>query len=391
MRHSHFSGDTFFIEDLAGQFCLAAPSTRDLDPRLIRYHDHQSLYLVVLVQCNRSSSNQLWYHSGHFLVNVDTLLCMGLVFEPGQADPKVVLQTCKEGFFDQTWYCATGNRIMDATNVTCLTARQGDTVKRRKRNEVPAQRSGLSQLSASNMNTKRQMRSASNDVMRSVGLVHCSAASRWRLHDSNADDSHEDICSQDPYTTRRCYPANMHYAARHTGKYVRCNTPGYYVSGFFHTYNFENPSDRYDRNTGLVSAVKCCTSDDASSSSSSSEESQGNREECRTIRWWDDPFATTALISKGWVLCPRGMYLKGMSMTSSSNVENNNMIESIECCKSAGGPKVHRHCYQDGTVEVLDTTIHSCRLEGYFITGVERRNCNSDGVDCEEVLTCCRG
>lgn len=395
LQHSHFSGQTFFIKH--GEKCLAVPSTRDFDPRMIRYHNHKGLYPAIVVDCDSESSSQLWYRSKHFIVNVDTNLCLGLLFEYGVLYEIVALQTCKDGFFDQTWYC-TGNFIRDATNFSCLGARDLDEqARRRKRRET----NGFATLDLGRDDIKSQKHSVkggiqprsvtSNDNIMKLVMEFCSPDNegiKWTFFDPTGSVDHSEICSGNPYIARRCYPADMHPATLSGMKIVRCHGQGYFVAGFFHTFNFEDSNNRNDRNSGLISSLKCCID----SVSNGEQNSGGEEEECNQLKWWDgNTEGNQFLITKGWVFCPHGMYLKGMSFMTADYSVNKNIIVDVECCRPANGPLLYEHCYQEGTSQVVDTMVHACRLDGYYITGVERKNCNQDKIECEEVLTCCRG
>jgi len=380
-NHLEFTDRKFKIRDHTGSKCLATPPTRELDPRIIEYHHHHSLFPIVFMDCDAMATNQLWHKAKHALVNLDTRLCMGVVFEPGQSEGKVVLQTCMDGYMDQVWYCS-GHLIKDYFNSSCLFSGFPAGSKRRKRevqiDELP---------SDGGRNTSRPRRSA----MEGVTLRACNSESplfQWTFADPDATqgedqgDFHRAVCSGDPYVPQRCYPADMRPATLAGEKHIRCNSPGYYVTGFTHTNDYEDISARYNHNKGLISAMSCCTD-------SISVPDPSQSEICTLIKWWEDS-SNTVLISKGWVYCPRGMYMKGLILTTVPFKQTENVIDKIECCHAPTGELSYPDCYYDQTVEYIDSTNHGCREKGHYITAVIRTNCNYARMECNEILICCR-
>ena len=384
--HIDFADQKFKIRDHTGHRCLATPPAIELEPLVTnndRHHGH--LYPIVSVDCDTTTTSQLWHKSKHFIVNLDTRLCMGVVFEPGDYEGRVVLQTCKESrFMDQVWYCS-GHFIKDFENSSCLSSQFPDGEKRKKR-EIPL--AGLSSAEGrlGDYNLSRPRRNA----MDKVALKPCNSGSQhlyWTFSDPevaqgvNQENFHRGVCTGNTYAPQRCYPANMRPATLVGEKQIRCDSLGYYVTGFSHTYLYETSKTSFNHNKGLVTAVSCCTD-------STSVEDHAH-ETCIQVKWWDDD-SNAAVSTKGWVYCPRGMYLKGLFLEYLPHKDSENVIDKIECCQTQSGVLSYPECYNDETVEYIDSTSHGCRKKGYYITGVLRKNCNNERMECNETLICCR-
>lgn len=202
----------------------------------------------------------------------------------------------------------------------------------------------------------------------------------------------------------RCYALDMENASRvyeYNPEWTLCggssggdsSDVGYYVNGFFHTYN-KNRNNW--RENGLLSGINCCTgyhysSSNGGSNSASSAASypplDNFTEVCYDIEWWHfRPF----LVTRGWFTCPRGTFLKGFYLSSREFIPEENLVISARCCKPEVAAEEYLHCYVDLATSVADTMEHVCTREGYHIAGIFRKNCDAeDHRGCKEEITCC--
>lgn len=425
-HHPAIPNDAFLIKNRDSHTCLAPPHKRDLSSNPIDYHTHEALYPVVLVACDLQSHNQLWqWTTNNSLLHIATFLCLGALYENGES--KLVLQTCKVGDFRQKWNCAT-NHIKEPETLQCITI---TAVWGRKRREVGVDfmmESRVRQIvptsSMESDDNLRELERELGDVVRelhdfreqrmqgntinnaqsqtennidpryNVILDFCQSSSdlqKWTIVDAEGDDNQSSICSRRLSQTHNlpyCYPSNMQSASSVSSlvsKWVLCSYSSYYVSGFYHTYNIEQYNDR---GGGLVSALKCCAGSFVFTGQENTPVQHGE-EICEEKEWWERVEHNEILSTKGWFTCPRGMYLKGFLLSTRPYNQNENLIMRARCCRPAEGPEMYFNCYSDTTNRVLDTEVHACRMRGYHITGVVRKNCNYAGIYCDEILTCC--
>lgn len=431
--------NTFLIKNLESHTCLAPSSTRKMPSNPINYHSHEALYPLSLVTCDLASQNQQWqWTMNDSLLHIATFLCLGVHYE--RREPKLVLRTCKMGDLGQKWNCAT-NHIKQPDTWECITASaveggQGNR-KRRKAHEGAVEEDSLREnlirytaLTSSvesddqlrvveaelgeviqelqnlhkqreqvnsgsfNNNNDRAQVEESVDTRYNTVFEFCVTASnlqKWTIVDSEGDDNQSSICSRSlslihnlPY----CYPSDMESAsgASHTRlRWASCSHSGYYVSGFYHTYNIEGYEDR---EKGLISAIKCCAGNYVFTGHENTLIPRGE-EICEEREWWERMEHSDHLFTKGWFTCPRGMYLKGFLLSTQLYNHNENLIRTAKCCRPVDGPETYIHCYPDRAVKVIDTEVHACRMRGYHIVAVVRKNCDYSETDCEEILTCC--
>jgi hypothetical protein len=182
-----------------------------------------------------------------------------------------------------------------------------------------------------------------------------------------------------------CYIHNMESLSTVSSRreeWATCH-PGYYISGFYHTYNIHQGNNNL---SGLISGVECCAGDYTFIAGPDGPVVEPGGEDCHEMKWWD---YATYIVQEGWFTCPRGMLLKAMRVTAKRFQRNNNVITMVRCCKPKQSPKEYMACYTTNSTSVSDTGVHACHREGFQIAGLFRKNCNEYGIHCEEDITCC--
>ena len=425
---------TFLIKNHESHTCLAPLSTRNNPANPINYNSHTALYPVVMVTCDIDSPNQHWqWIANGSLLHSATFLCLGVHY--GQQEAVLVLQTCKARDLDQKWNCAT-NHIKQPDTQSCIGALGveggggGETSRRKKREDYlwgNKIRPNSLETSSENNNRLNALEIALEEVIHELHSLHkekarenvaivdsnvhsqvgdnldtryntdfefCLAINnlqKWTIVYSGGDDGQSSICSSQGagvHNLPRCYPSDMESASGASYMRLRwalCSHDGYYVSGFYHTSNVEGSGHR---DNGLISAVKCCAGDYVFTGQENTPVQQGE-EKCEDLEWWQGVEYSETIFTRGWFTCPRGMYLKGFLLSTQAYVRNENLIRIARCCRPVDGPEMFRNCYSDRVTRIMDTEVHECRLRGYHIVGVVRKNCGSMGQNCEETLTCC--
>ena len=440
--------EAFLIRNHLTHTCLTASKTPSSshDQTTPLHHGHH--YHVTLTTCNSSLYEHYWQWNGnHSIVHLGTLLCLtGRVVSnaDGSETSYLFLSVCSDKeTSDQTWSCA-GNFIEQPDTGKCLsvhatpnptssTEEGGDygknesdlqsTVKRRIKREtlediaeelgrflqdlegyddeqteligngtkdyddnIEMSRSDYSwnetMVSMSFCDNKDglQMWSAVQPNKIKQSLYNTELTLNETEHIETDEDYNDSICSF-PFTSShrltQCYAQSMDTNLHSPSTWTTCRHIGYYVAGFYHIQSTTNI------NEGHMTGMRCCGTSVVFTGESESPPST-HREVCRDVDWWN---YRDTLVSKGWFLCPRGMFLKGFDLSTNKN--GNHVINKAKCCKPAVSPVVYEHCYTEHAQNILDTRIHGCRLEGYQVTGIyKKRSGKGDGTYIEEV-TCC--
>ena len=204
------------------------------------------------------------------------------------------------------------------------------------------------------------------------------------LNDGNS------ICSLNGTTEHnlaRCYANDMESAMSlvdnddlYASEWIKCDKHGYYVTGFYHTHL---GSDLHVRE-GLITGMQCCATSSVFTGEIASPVTD-YQDECDEVEWWS---FQDVLISEGWFSCPKGKFLKGFEIGLSFDYEGVHRIFKASCCRPHSATDVYEHCYTDRSRRLDDTGVHTCRMEGYLVTGMYLNGCTDDG-ECMENLTCC--
>lgn len=200
--------------------------------------------------------------------------------------------------------------------------------------------------------------------------------------------SAESICSKNwhnPLNFSQCYTLDMaalELVRHERNEWAICSKTGYYVNGFYHTYNIEQGNRRH---SGLITGVKCCAGDHVLTNNAAAP-LPNSEDVCYEMQWW--PYSLS-IVQEGWFTCPRGMLLKGLLLSARKGVENESVIKSAKCCKSELGSEEYLNCYTVDSTSVGDTWVHACLSEGFQVAGMLRKNCNEYGEECAEEITCC--
>ena len=262
--------------------------------------------------CNLQSPSQQWqWTANDSLLHIATFLCLGVHYE--QSEPKLVLRTCKVTSLGQKWNCAT-NHIKQPDTLDCISAIAvgGRQRKRKDRdlhvecvnehnllNESRVRCTAMTSSMESDDHLReleeelggviQQLQNLSEEKIRGISgsiknndynqaqvenivdtryntiVEFCQTANnlqKWTIVDTEGDDNLSSICSRrldDIHNLPYCYPSDMESASGASFtkfRWALCSHSGYYVSGFYHTYNIEGHDE--DREKGLISAIKCC-------------------------------------------------------------------------------------------------------------------------------------
>ncbi len=392
-----------------------------------------------MVPCNSSSSAQLWQWTvNNTILHVGTFLCLALHQE--ESKTILVLSVCKGSDDKQKWSCvkdfieqaSSGMCIRPVIPATMMISRRETEIKDSHTIKAGEYKNGgisslqppgslapslvqeiekelgkvleeLFQKSSTEEQGEDSMEEdeigaqwmAEDGVIRyNVTLILCDRNDVYQewLGISIKDGEEEEeltICSDNTTSGHNlppCYPLDMEplsSLAHGTSKWLTCSPTGYYMNGFYHTYNIY----RWNlKETGRISGVKCCTGDYAFTGLNSGPTSVDRVEKCHDTPW---RFYRNFIMSRGWFICPRGMFVKAFLVTVKFYVPDENEIKMAKCCKPQVSPDEYMHCYTDKGTSVADTGIHSCLRPGYHITGMLRKNCNRFGVLCDEEITCC--
>lgn len=356
--------------------------------------------------CNTSSVSQRWkWTINDTLLHIGTFLC--LANHTDQGTPRLVLRTCKGRDQNQKWNCA-GNFVMQPDSSQCVAAKQNTLPGLSKKSSTVdklameieevfdelVEEAGVSNDAKDGAIAKE----SSVDGNHNVAFETCNRASlyqEWSVlgyegKESNIlDDSVASICSASStrsHNLPRCYELDMEALSSVTyenSRWATCTHTGYYISGFYHTYN-RNSNNLED--SGLISGIECCAGNHVFTGRESTPV-EDLEEVCFETQWWS---FGDYLITKGWFTCPRGMFLKGLLLNSRRFYPEENVIERARCCKSRSSPVEYMHCYQARASSMANTGIHLCHLEGFQMIGIFRKNCNvNERGGCEEEITCC--
>ena len=342
---------------------------------------------------------------------------------------KLVLRTCKNGDPSQNWNCAK-NYIEQADASVCITATNSLSLRRKKSVKSQENRVGKSFLAQPEANYVKELAEELQAVLResqsdggynndfdvsttSLGAARMESSEysltfetcslnnvyqKWSIvgfggdmelsQDCSTDRNGKDsICSTNAsksHNIPKCYAMDMkpHSVVTHSSsKWATCSHLGYYVTGFYHTFNVYRSNNKEN---GLISGIKCCAGEFVFTGEENTP--QNEREVCHVVDWFS---SRNFLITSGWFICPKGSFLKGFLLSAREYIPAESLIKRVECCKPISSPLEYMHCYVDVATIVGDTGSHTCHLEGYHITSVYRKHCNDDGRECREEIICC--
>ena len=385
---------SFLIKNEETSLCLSASQPRN--EYSFDLYSHEALYLVSLAQCDPSSKMQLWqWIKNDTLLHVKTFLCLGLYNDIGKQ--KLVLGTCKEKDKRMKWNCF-GSSFNNLKSGTCVTV--DEVIARLQRNSL---RDNVEGSDDKHTNVKLSQRLAPmtdneyhkvllEDLYQIASInnryhltfqtcVETNRYQKWSIITTQGDDLLNDgdsVCSADAINSNYllpCYAMDMGPLAdlySYISEWANCTQRGEYINGFYHTQNIYGV---YKKENGLISGISCCPGN-----------SVGKEEVCHDIDWW---FFTDNLVTRGWFICPKGTFLKGFFLSTRDYIPDESKIKKVRCCKPMSAPDEYLHCYEDQTSIIGETRLHTCN-NGYYVRGIFRENCNSEGLECEEILTCCR-
>lgn len=395
---------------------------------------------MILVTCNSSSQYQQWQWTNNgSLLHPATFLC--LAKHNDNNVHRLVLRTCKEEDQNQEWSCA-GNFIDQPNSEECVTAtvnrnsQVGSSLTVQRGNKGSRSLAWNQSPNTSETDPKADLTAELESVLEELGHLQeevtlmsslcginntreradvavevitvdtkhnatfevCNQTNsyqKWSIMSFNGqnttNNSNDSICSTN--TTRshnlpHCYVMDTEHHSMvtyGTDVWAACKLAGYYVKGFYHTYN-RNQDNRPD--TGLLSGIQCCAGDNVFTGEPDT--SVVNKpDKCHDIPWWQ--FSSGYLVANGygWFTCPRGMFLKGLLVSVRYFFPEETIIKKAKCCKTPTSAYEYMQCYTTIATSVADTGVHLCDLEGFLVTGVARRKCDSLGRRCTEEITCC--
>lgn len=438
--------NSFLIRNEETDTCLANDPDRRKYPPFEKYN-HTVLYRVVSEPCNQSSPAQRWQWNDTSLLHSATFLCLA-TFKT--ANNSLVLRTCKASDEDQKWECSlVGNFIIQPSTEKCVTvvadkrerAKRGSyldgiataaaaKVRRRKSlvqnqlaDDVLKGSNSVSELTRElesvieelGLLRKQATLDANSEVdggymnawemmttgpaeSRGVMAEHCDDSNpnqMWSIMDFNCegpaiDNTDDDsICSElvlESHRQSQCYVMDMHHLSSlksSVEKWAECTSAGYYIKGFYHTYNVNNNNHP---DSGIISGVRCCAGDHVYTGESNTPVVNHAADQCLDENWWK---TSDYLVSRGWFICPPGMFLKGLQLSSRPYFSQENVIKKGRCCKPEGASVAYVHCYTTNATSVADTGVHMCHLDGFLVTQIVRFNCDVARRMCEEEIRCC--
>lgn len=411
--------NSFLIQNKETSSCLA--STPERDPGEFSRYSHEVLYSISLVLCDSSSATQRWvWTDNNTLLHQATYLCLAIYHDVDTK--KLVLRTCKEFDLEQKWSC-NGHYIEQVDSQECMRVMVSPSekvhVEKKPRSvgqdslpDVSTMGSSVSDLTAELENEIELQAQSTHtgrteageqeaggvdavDTSHVVTFENCSEAGahvEWNIVGYVGEEglgSDSSICSptaSQSHSLSTCYVLDMEPLSTvsfRTDEWAVCSHPGYYVSGFYHTFNINFGNLNF---TGLISGVKCCAGDYMFTVEPGAPATEPGGDVCYEMTWWD---YTTYVVHEGWFTCPRGMLLKGLMLSAKPYQRDDNIIKWLRCCKPKLGPKEYTSCYTTNSTSVGDTWAHTCHLDGFQVAGLFRKNCNEYGIMCEEEITCC--
>ena len=397
--------------------CLGIAQTRDPKDFI---HSHNALYSVTLLPCDPLSPTQRWIWSNNdTLQHLVTFLSLATY---NIADTKwLVLRTYKEHDEHQQWMCnghyleqmaMKCNRIIifPAGNNKARIEKEPRSFGPSSLQDAIGRRSSLDRVSAElesildevenrrvrsrRFDAEGQQASASSSYVVTYGDCNevGGVGAEWSITGYVGEEVVSDggsICSPantQSHKLRTCYTFDLEPLSNisHLKKeWAKCSHPGYYVNGFYHTYNIHRGNFNY---SGIISGIRCCVGDYVSTPEPDGPATESGGENCHMMPWWE---YTDYIVHEGWFTCPPGMLLKAMKLAKPYR-RSYHIITLVECCRPKLAPKEYMSCYTTNTTSIAgDTWAHTCHLDGFQVAGLFRKHCDEYGLYCEEEITCC--
>ncbi len=365
---------------------------------------------MALTECQPTNRNQFWEWTREgSLLHLGTFMCLTAL--DSRSIPMfdidtdlLVLMHCRSDYNRQHWVCA--ENFVENPNIgKCVSAvastknrdkRDSDSTKDNTITELENELKAFVSSQVSSMPTKVMRkfriffdRPQLSNYSEMASLEYCQQSEisqTWNsvYYENNCIQLGSSLCSvrtNQSHTLPACYNKDMTESTGlqfYYANWIGCEELGYYATGFYHT-------DQISGNgaTAVLTGIECCPSGSIFIGRTDSPPAI-IEEECVVIEWWN---WQQTIISEGWFMCPRGMFLNSFLITLRP-MTLGHFIWKVKCCKPVSSSLVYEHCYKDYGSVSQDTSLHRCMLEGYHVTGMYKK-CNEAGAECVEEIMCC--
>ena len=230
----------------------------------------------------------------------------------------------------------------------------------------------------------------------SVRCQESNAHQVWSIMDFNCEGTPDfteyddtSICSGvalEGHKQSPCYVVDMAHLSSLSNRqnvWAECTQAGYYVKGFYHTFNIHN-YNRWD--SGMITGIQCCAGNFVFTGEHNVPVVDHSTDECFDAEWW---VTHRYLFTWGWFPCPPGQFLKGLQLSTRGSFKTEYVIKRGRCCKPRAASSSYLQCHKTVVERVADTGVHACQYDGFFVTTVEQSKCDFHDRQCKEEITCC--